>query len=119
MKRLRGLLFLMLMLVIPAPLSAALSLAGAIETPVDQGIPAVSSPQAVALADVTGDGVLDALVVGGSGYGKFACFPGKGDGTFEHAAFGGTVDVDPLDLAVGDFNNDGALDVAVANAGCG
>ena len=78
-----------------------------------------SDPQGIATGTFrTGSGILD-LVVGNSaqysGSPSVTLLLGNGDGTFQSpipvaGAFAG-----PLGLAVGDFNGDGNLDLAVAN----
>jgi hypothetical protein len=81
-------------------------------------------PYAVALGDFNRDGKLDVVVVnncGSSQYcasiGTISIFLGNGDGTFQSR-----VDYDvgwgPVSVAVGDFNGDGKLDLAVVNS-CG
>jgi plastocyanin len=76
-------------------------------------------PLAVALADVNGDGKLDAITVNNgnnmvSGVGSVSVLLGNGDGTF------GTktdfpVGANPAGVAVGDFDGDGKPDLAVSN----
>jgi hypothetical protein len=84
-----------------------------------------NGPQsAVAVGDFNGDGVPDLAVASygdclGFDYrGSVSVLLGKGDGTFQAAH---NVDVGgfslPLSVAVGDFNGDGFLDMAVANFG--
>jgi hypothetical protein len=70
----------------------------------------------VLLADFDGDGKLDALLAEGTkaANGMAALLPGKGDGTFRQAQLY-TLDDAGMAEAIGDFNSDGALDVATAN----
>jgi hypothetical protein len=81
-------------------------------------IPASSSNLGyVAVGDFNGDGKLD---IAASDYstGVVQIFLGQGDGTF---SLGGSYATDtaadprPFNIAVGDFNHDGKLDLAVAN----
>ena len=74
-------------------------------------------PGAIAVGDLNHDGIPD-LVVANNGaepgppFGNIAVLFGKGDGTFNKPVryYAG---IRPSDLALGDFNGDGNLDVAV------
>ena len=69
----------------------------------------------VTVADLNGDGKLDLAAGAGTGYA--AIFHGNGDGTFRIPGFRFTLQ--PSDLAgaitVADFNNDGRMDLAIAD----
>ena len=92
-----------------------------------QTMAAGDGPLAIAIADFNGDGTSD-LVIANNGYfvddgmGGYIfvagttsrLFLGNGDGTFRSGVVVG-VGAAPYPVAVGDFNGDGALDLAVAN----
>jgi len=73
------------------------------------------------VADMNRDGKPDLLVEDsgrGGGFSRFSVLPGNGDGTFQTAiagpALGGTtLSTFPYAFAIGDFNGDGKLDIAV------
>jgi hypothetical protein len=77
-----------------------------------------AAPVSLALLDVNGDGILDAVVASqddnalylhvGQGAG------GVGNGTFGATVLLATLGFSPTGIAVGDFNEDGLLDLAVA-----
>ncbi len=73
----------------------------------------------VALADATGDGVVDLVVLWqpgpGSGPGALDVLPGSPGGVFGAPVRSGTVD-DPLDVRVGDVDGDGVADAVVRAA---
>jgi len=77
-------------------------------------------PNSLAVGDFNRDGKLD-LVVANGGSNDVNIFLGDGDGTFQAPqAFvtnSDLDDVEPSSVAVGDFDHDGNLDLAVANPG--
>jgi hypothetical protein len=75
--------------------------------PVDQ------APDAVAVGDVTNNGIPD-LVVANSASNSVSVLLGNGDGTFQ-PELKSTVGKGPRSVAVGDFNGDGNLDIVTAN----
>jgi len=79
-----------------------------------------ANPQAVAVADLNGDHVLDLAVVSDtSGFGAVSVLLGNGDGTFQgYVNYG--VGSGPEGITLADFNGDGKEDIAVAdNCGTG
>lgn len=78
-------------------------------------IPVGARPTWVAVGDINGDGIPD-LAVSNSSDSTVSILLGNGDGTFS-AAPGSPVAVGtrPISIAIGDFNNDGKLDLAVAD----
>jgi hypothetical protein len=86
-------------------------------------IPLESSPIAVGVGDFNKDGNTDLAVLEDCGAakcsqpGSLEILTGKGDGSFQSAA-SYTVGYSPISLAIGDINEDKALDILVANR-CG
>ncbi len=74
------------------------------------------SATALAIADVTGDGIPDILLGISSsvsnGFLSLQTLNGRGDGTFT-AFFKSDLQADPLAITLADFNGDGLLDAAV------
>ncbi len=74
-----------------------------------------SVPESVAVGDFNGDGKLDLAVVNWVDE-DVSILLGNGDGTFTPASTPTvSVGTDPNSVAVGDFNGDGKLDLAVSN----
>src|SRR5262249_33579220 len=76
-----------------------------------------NSPRPVALADVTNDGNLDAIVPN-LGSASVAVLPGNGNGTFGSPLVFSTVS-NPNQATVADLNGDGLPDLSTADAGTG
>lgn len=75
----------------------------------------------VLFADLNGDGVPDMIAAdsgGGTIAGSVAVWLGAADGTF-HSQENFAADQGPISIAAADFNHDGKLDLAVANARSG
>ena len=74
-----------------------------------------SHPHSVAVGDFNNDGNLD-LAIANAGTNNVAVLLGNGTGGFTPASGSPfTVGSNPVSVAVGDFNGDGKLDLAVAN----
>jgi len=74
-----------------------------------------TAPSAIELADFNRDGTLDAAIAN-SGSGNVTILLGDGAGGFKPAAGSPfAAGNEPNDLAIGDINNDGNLDLAFAN----
>jgi hypothetical protein len=93
---------------------------GTFEPP--RNLPVGSHPDSVAVGDFNGDGTLD-LAVANNGLvadardpGSVSLLLGNGDGTFQ-AARNFSAGSNPFSVAVGDFDGDGLLDLAVAGYG--
>ncbi|HVY48488.1 MAG TPA: FG-GAP-like repeat-containing protein, partial [Minicystis sp.] len=90
---------------------------GTFAAPIATSVP---GPTAVVLGDLDGDGHVDAVVVGYHS-GRFAVMRGLGDGTFAAPVLrpSGTAaspaDNLPSDLALGDLDGDGWLDLVISN----
>jgi hypothetical protein len=85
---------------------------------VDYAAAGGGAPFSLAAGSFRGNGIIDLAVATNSAFGGIEVLLGKGDGTFQPA-----VPYDTLNNAngvvVGDFNNDGNLDLAVSTASAG
>lgn len=108
-----------LLLVFLAPSALILAEAEVRLSPPREFSPAVP-PEAVALADVDRDGLLDAIIVSQSPA-QFTCYRGAGDGTLGDELATRRLYLQPTDLVVDNFDNDpeGLPDVAAINKSCG
>ncbi|CAF3824214.1 unnamed protein product [Rotaria sp. Silwood1] len=88
---------------------------GSFSSPVTCSTGIDSGPKAIAIGDFNNDGRLD-IVVANTGWNNVGVFLGYGNGTFEdQITYSTRSDFSPRAVAVGDFNNDDRLDIAVAN----
>jgi hypothetical protein len=84
----------------------------------EPSIPITGGAAAAAVGDFNGDGIPDLAVAdNGSEFApsSVTILLGKGDGTFTQVPESPATGVEPLSIAVGDFNGDGILDLAVTN----
>jgi len=80
-------------------------------------LPQLANSRAVAVGDFNGDGRLDLAIVNVTeGFGYISVLLGNGDGTFQAAVNYTIGNNHPGFVAVGDFNGDGKLDLAVSNS---
>src|SRR3989441_8722838 len=80
-------------------------------------LPVSTHPSMLSIADVNRDGNADILVTNG-GSGNLSVYLGDGKGNFSQpngSPF--AAGQNPTDIATGDFNGDGSIDVAIANHG--
>lgn len=81
-----------------------------------QSLTTSSAPNAVAVGDFNGDGIVDIAVANNNLYGSLSIQLGKGDGTFTPASASPQTGAYPKSIVAGDFNRDGILDLAVATS---
>jgi hypothetical protein len=81
-------------------------------------IPITGGAASTAVGDFNGDGIADLAVADNgseSAPSSVTILLGKGDGTFTQVPESPATGIEPLAIAVGDFNGDGILDLAVTN----
>ena len=74
-----------------------------------------TAPRYVAVGDFNGDGILDLAVTNAGSTSNVSILLGTGTGSFGPATSFATGGTFPTSVAVGDFNGDGILDLAVTN----
>ena len=86
---------------------------GTFQSPVNY--PVGTNPHGVAIADLNGDGKLDVVIANWNGA-NVSVLLGNGDGTLAPAVSYpvGNKGSEPSQIAIGDYNGDGILDLAVA-----
>jgi len=93
---------------------------GTFQSPVTYSLGSGTNPRAIQLTVLTVTGNFDLVVAnafgGTANQGTVAVLLGNGDGTFQPAVNYDTLGAGPSALSVGDFNNDGKPDVALANS---
>jgi hypothetical protein len=87
---------------------------GTFQTPSNRNYQVGSAPEAIAVGDFNGDGLLD-IVTANNGSSTVSVLLGTGADTFQAATSYATGNL-PDSVAVGDFNRDGKLDLATANS---
>lgn len=95
---------------------------GTFQAPVNYALPNVGGVPSIGVGDFNNDGNADIIAVdlGQCQAGSSQClvvFLGNGDGTFQTPSINTPTDTNLLEMALGDFNNDGKLDVAVEELG--
>ncbi len=80
-------------------------------------LPAGSHPEGLSIADANNDGNVDILIAN-DGSGNLSVYLGDGKGAFSQADRSPfSAGQNSTDIATGDFNGDGNLDIAIANHG--
>jgi hypothetical protein len=85
---------------------------------VDYAAAGGGAPSALAAGSFRGNGIIDLAVATNSAFGGIEVLLGKGDGTFQAAVPYDTMN-NANAVTIGDFNNDGNLDLAVSIASAG
>lgn len=91
---------------------------GSFHAPVAVPLPGLV-PSGIAVGDFNGDGAADLAVTNSANPGTVAILLGKGDGTFTQNPISPAGGSYTSGIAVGDFNKDGVLDLAVTDSGGG